>query len=205
MSYCGFGIYYYLYISGSIVITPYNQIKLVDSFYIAEGGFLEKVLRWYLEVSTNLIDEITFLLILVSVVTLPQILSSLISGLFGCGRPPVLVLSVTKYACLSFIKSVCVLSALSVSQFLFLIYKHLVSFADIGDLFYPLVVMSLAFALSVVYCKSHEFVGYVLAKILPAKILAILKRVWDYMTKYKEAFANGADAAKSASDSNPGA
>jgi hypothetical protein len=97
MAGCGFGIYVYLDKHKLIEIID-QEIEVGPSM---KGEFLERALTWYIKISNNMVEEVIFLFILLSAVILPQILSFLISGLFGCGRPPIFVSSIAKFALLS--------------------------------------------------------------------------------------------------------
>jgi hypothetical protein len=58
------------------------------------------------------------------VLILPQILSYLISGIFGCGSPPVLVSTITRIVTWSLIKFFCMLSGILAAQSIFALYGN---------------------------------------------------------------------------------
>jgi hypothetical protein len=150
----GFAIYYYLNISGSIVISE-NGIHVVERSSVEGGffGFLEKLLKWWLQSSINVEEELTILLYVVVAVILPQSLSYVISGIFGCARPPILVAKVTKGAFYAVIKCYCVLAALVTSEKLFLLYMN--SVFSVWDLQRPLLLLSVTFFLAFLYHSAH--------------------------------------------------
>jgi hypothetical protein len=184
----GFGIYFYLDASGTIVIEPgkallpSHEIKVVDDSLVT-GGLLEKALKWFLEISTNAEDEIRFLAIVLGVVILPQILSFFFSGLFGCGRSPVAVFLVTKWVILSLAKFLCVLAALITAQLFFMLYKQSALFV-ITDLFVPFLILSNTFFITCAYFEVDTFYERYVKVYLPNRVLNILERVVKYMTKY---------------------
>jgi hypothetical protein len=103
-----------MYLDSMHLIAPdiLGRFEVIKS---PDAGLLARGLTRYLEISTDREGELTFLLSILGVVVVPQILSLVISGLFGCGTPPVLVSTITKFTFLSFIKFLCVLSALQSS------------------------------------------------------------------------------------------
>jgi hypothetical protein len=186
---CGFAIYVYL-----------DKVKLIDLDFSTlelkvghsvEVGFLAGALGWYLRTSIDLMDEVSFLFILVIAVVLPQILSFLISGLFGCGRSPIFVSSVTRFAFLSLIKLFCILSALSISEYLFILYNAIYhndsaykaiarSTSNLEELNESFLLLMISFLLSAIYYNTNNIRQY----IPNHGATKMLERVWAYMTRY---------------------
>jgi hypothetical protein len=168
ITYCGIGIYYYL-----------------DS---ATGeGLLKTALTRALEMSSDTRNEVILLSTVVGAVVIPQILSFLISGLSGCGTPPILVLRSTQMAILSLIKFFCVFSALEMSAFLFQIYQYYANFVEditktVSHASYSVWLLAVSFLLSVCYYESRKLFHKMGANIFETKFL---RRVTAYMTRYK--------------------
>jgi hypothetical protein len=153
------------------------------------NGLLSKVLLWYLNFSIDINSEITFISILISAVIVPQILSFLISGLFGCGMPPILVSKITKFAILSIIKFLCVLSALNMAQFIYWMYivppKNFGYFFDLGTystMALCLLLLASSFSLSVLYSLSGSALKYISDR----GVTKNLSVAWAYMTRFAD-------------------
>jgi hypothetical protein len=74
---------------------------------LEDGGLFIGVLRWLIQVMTDAKGELKFVSVLLGLAFIPRILSYLIAGIFGCGRPPVFVETLTSFALLSFVKFYC--------------------------------------------------------------------------------------------------
>jgi hypothetical protein len=86
-------------------------------------GPIETALSWYLSISRNVHDEIVFIVSVTLFISIPQILSYLVSGIFGCARPPALLSRVTDLAFVTLIKFFCVLSAFKFANLFYFIYR----------------------------------------------------------------------------------
>ena len=196
ITYCGVGIYFFLDSIGLIefigfpvgIIVKDSAGNIVE--YSAGTDFMRKVLLWYLHVSKDVNGELTVIFILLSAVIFPQILSFLISGLFGCGMPPILVSRVTKFAILSLIKFLCVFSALAMSEYIYQVYADPMKSIDFFNqhgvidwrLTQCLLLLSSSFNLSVLYSRSGSALGYIADR----GVTKNLSVAWAYMTRFTD-------------------
>jgi hypothetical protein len=80
------------------------------------GGMTGTIAVTFMKASMDVREEIYILLTAGALLILPQILSYLISGIFGCGSPPILVSTVSRVVTWSLIKFFCVLSGMLAAQ-----------------------------------------------------------------------------------------
>jgi hypothetical protein len=83
------------------------------------GGMPGTIAVMFMKASMDVREEIYILLTVGSLLILPQILSYLISGMFGCGSPPSTVSRIVTW---SLIKFFCVLSGILAAQSIFAFY-----------------------------------------------------------------------------------
>jgi hypothetical protein len=76
----------------------------------------------FMQASMGVREEIYILLTAGALLVLPQILSYLISGIFGCGSPPILVSAVSRVVTWSLIKFFCVFSRILTAQSILALY-----------------------------------------------------------------------------------
>jgi hypothetical protein len=86
------------------------------------SGMPGKIAVIFINTSMDVREELYILIILSALFILPQVLSYFISGIFGCGSPPILVLTVSRIATRSLIKFFCVLSGILAAQSIFALY-----------------------------------------------------------------------------------
>jgi hypothetical protein len=161
-----------------------------DQFYmlrLPEGApFWQRALRWYFGVSTDISGEITLLLLLVGVIAVPQALSFLVSGLFGCGTRPVLIGKIVRFALLCLVKFFCVFSGIAFAR-LGVLLAHQTPYAErINELVHavvpPCLLLSSAFFVSLVYFHPPmvDDIGAGIGSI------RIVRSIRSYMTRYTE-------------------
>ena len=76
----------------------YDELSKSHSI-ISETG------RHLLQLLLDLKSDIEFLIVAFFICVVPQILSYMVSGIFGCGTPPVFVSAISRFVALSYIKS----------------------------------------------------------------------------------------------------
>ena len=89
-----------------------------------DGSLITKVLIWYLNTSRDVRGEVAFLSALTGLIVIPQVLSFIASGLFGCARQPIFVSTVVKFAILSLMKCFCVFAAIELATALFILCQR---------------------------------------------------------------------------------
>jgi hypothetical protein len=160
-----------------------------DQFYmlrLPEGPpFWQRALSWYLDVSTDIWGEIKFILLLVGVITVPQVLSFLCSGVFGCGTRPVLIGKVVRFSLLYLVKFFCVFAGIAFAR-LGVLLAYPTPYAErINELAHavvpPCLLLSSAFFISAVY--FHPMIDDIGAGI---GSIPIVKSIRSYMTRYTE-------------------
>jgi len=111
--------------------------------------------------------EILTLLTIAALFIVPQILSYVISGLFGCGSPPILFATVSKVVTWSFIKFFCVLSGILAAQSIAALCGHLPTFLHpIRDAAVKcvdaLLAISISFLMMAIYYKTDILYNFII-------------------------------------------
>jgi hypothetical protein len=137
----------------------------------------------FMNASMDVREELYILMTLAALLILPQILSYLISGIFGCGSQPVLVSTVSRIATWSLIKFFCVLSGILAAQSIFALYGNpYLSPKDAPiKLVEALFMNSLSFLIMAIYYKTE---------VLYASLAAHPRLKWfesfcRFMTRYR--------------------
>lgn len=86
------------------------------------SGMPGRVAVMFLGASMDVREELLILGTFAALFILPQILSYFISGVFGCGSPPILVSTVSRIVIWSLVKFFCVLSGILAAQSIFALY-----------------------------------------------------------------------------------
>jgi hypothetical protein len=162
----------------------------LDQFYtlrLPEGApFWQRALGWYLDVSTDISGEITLLLLLVGVIAIPQVLSFLVSGLFGCGTRPVFIGNSVRFALLCLLKFLCVFAGLAFAR-LGVLLAYQTPYAErTNELAHavvpPCLSLSAAFFISLIYFNPPMIteIGAGIAS------MRIVRSITSHMTRYTE-------------------
>lgn len=155
---------------------------------IESDNWIVNSIKLYIEFSSDAIKEAKLVILIIGLVIVPQILSFVFAGIFGCGRRPILVQSISKFGTLYMAKFICVLAAINLSIFLYSLMKGDVSFDAIFDIerhpiFAPIIalwMLSASFAMLLAYCRSDEFFIYVSTNFFRNRWANII----NYMTRY---------------------
>jgi hypothetical protein len=112
----------------------------------------------------------------------PQILSYILSGIFGCASPPVFVATISRLAMLSLIKFLCVMSGITTAQIVFFTDRpaSLSSEDPMGLAFLAMLSMTASFWGMMLYYDAET---YDLSATTKFKWLA---KVLRYMSKYQK-------------------
>jgi hypothetical protein len=157
---------------------------LVTGFTDDTGmNIVEKSSRTFLTVSKDLDGEVHLIAIILAILVLPQILSFIISGLFGCGVRPILVSRISEVATLSLVKFFCVLSgvdaALALSPW---------TATPTTNATASLMAISFAFAILALHFDLDEVRGKIRSTL---SAQSGLKRLLKYMTRYRDGSHTG--------------
>lgn len=121
-AYLGFMVLFYVDVKHLIDI---GKLDYIENNTIANtDDMVVNILKSYVVITSDLGSELKFLSILIGVIVIPQVSTFLVAGIFGCAKPPALVSSVAKFSTMSLVKSLCAFSAIRLSTFLFLLFKH---------------------------------------------------------------------------------
>jgi hypothetical protein len=160
--------------SGSLLYLYNNAVR--------DAGFVSvKQLTSLLHLFGDVEGELYFVTAIIIVGIVPQLLSFIISGLFGCGSPPVLVSTITKLAIISLIKFLCILSGGMTGGailFYYIVYPHDESL--ISDLYQALIMITGSFSLSAIYYTSGTLYQHITGRLH----LRYLNIILMYMTRY---------------------
>ncbi|MER9631005.1 hypothetical protein [Mesorhizobium sp. M0296] len=88
------------------------------------SGMPGKIAVIFMDTSMDVHEELYILATLSSLFIMPQVISYFISGIFGCGSPPVLVSTVSRITTWALIKFFCVLSGILAAQSIFALYGN---------------------------------------------------------------------------------
>jgi hypothetical protein len=161
-----------------------------------------KLLNWSIIIATDFSSELYFLSIGIMLAIVPQLLTFVVSGIFGCGSPPVLVSIITRYAILSLVKFFCVLSGILAGASLFQVFHILDIYAIrntaittktaayqellINDVLFnveqALLALSWSFAILALYYKIQVVRRYITGRFRHKS----LHSAFMYMTRYHE-------------------
>jgi hypothetical protein len=134
--------------------------------------------------SMDVREELYILATLGALFILPQILSYLISGIFGCGSPPVLVSTVSRIVTWSLIKFFCVLSGILAAQSILALYgkPYLLPKDSPIKLVEALLMISLSFLIMAIYYKTETLY----ASIATSPRLRWFESFRRFMTRYRK-------------------
>jgi hypothetical protein len=154
----------------------------------------------YVPFATDVKGEFYLVTGIVVLGILPQVISFIISGIFGCGSPPVLVSTITKITIFSLLKFLCILAGITTGTFVVLqihpipvlndaVYaaslqrhgttpRETVIFGLLGSL----ILLSVSFLTSAIYYK----VDALYRRIMASSRFRYLNSVLMYMTKYTD-------------------
>ena len=80
------------------------------------GGWTGKLAVLFMGASMDVREELYILGTVAALLIAPQVLSYVLSGVFGCGSPPVLVATISRIVTWMLIKFFCILSGILVAQ-----------------------------------------------------------------------------------------
>lgn len=150
----------------------------------AFGGWPATIGSVFLDMSMDVRGEVYTLAGFAMLLILPQFLSYCISGLFGCGSPPVFVSTVTRIAAWSLIKFFAILSGILAAQSIFALYGR-PFYTPMQSLYKcneALLIMSLSFISMSLYYKFIPFYE----AITDNRHMRFLGRTFRYMTRYSK-------------------
>jgi len=142
------------------------------------------IATFFIDTSMDVRGELHILAILGALFILPQILSYLISGLFGCGSPPVLVSTISKVVTWSFIKFLCILSGILAAQSIFALYGHpyLYPKDSIRKCVDAIFMISLSFFIMVMYYKVEVLHAFIVKRPRLKRFESFAR----FMTRYRK-------------------
>lgn len=175
-----------LFCSSSIVFSPQPQ-----------DNFITKSAALFIDMSTDLSGELYLIGILVALAVGPQVITYAISGLFGCGTPPIYMATITNWTVMGLGKFYATMAGVVTAQGVYH-YFHadqaltMVSMLLLGlplqykdllvNALLALILMMAAFATSAIY----YYFGEVLRNVSVPHRLRWLLSVFQYMSKYKD-------------------
>lgn len=86
---------------------------------VDDTNWLVKIVHLYMETSIDIPTEFLIIVVLLGAVVVPQVLSYLVCGVFGCARQPIWVTKAIKFAILNFVKALCVFAGLVIGSAIF--------------------------------------------------------------------------------------
>ena len=151
----------------------------------------------YIPFVTDIKGELYLVTGIIIIGILPQVISFIISGIFGCGSPPMLISTITKITMFSLIKFFCILAGLTTGTFIVL--HHITVLNDalnaaelqrhrtpretvIFGLLGSLILLSVSFLISAIYYK----VDALYRRIMASSRFRYLNSVLMYMTRYTD-------------------
>jgi hypothetical protein len=149
-----------------------------------DGGLIANVASWYIRTSSDFPVEVAFLAAITGLIVIPQLLSFLASGLFGCARNPAFVSSIVKFSAISLMKCCCGFAAIELGTAIFILLKIHVEGKTFPfpENYFQSSVTFLSYAFLV--AAGYYLYGHLVALIVRNDPTGLLKRAVDYMTKY---------------------
>lgn len=146
------------------------------------SGAPGKAITMLVGASMDVREELLLLAALGGLLILPQILSYLMGGIFGCGSPPAFVAMVTNFVMWSLIKFFCVLSGILAAQSIFALYGHpyLAPKDSPRKFAEALLMIDASFAILAVEVNAHRIEALIAAN----ANLNWMERAHRFMTRY---------------------
>lgn len=172
----------YYFFDAEHVIKWYAFEHLPDLEENHKDSTTARLLLWYFHMSTDFLGEITLVVAISGLLIIPQLLSFAISGLFGCGRFPLLIANIIKLSMITLIKFNCGFAAFAMSAEIFRIHKNSTQSPDdyFDAIFYPTSILALTFALAALHFRAVDLLHFIGNRRSPI----IYKKMTAYMTKY---------------------
>jgi hypothetical protein len=143
-------------------------------------GEIGKWAAFALRAATNVRDEATLIGVVFAVLVLPQILSFVLSGLFGCGSPPMMVKRITRMSILSITKFLSVYAGVMAASAVFAFFIRPSHFQVTTAPF--MLVFSILFIMgSFLSLAFYHVIGE-----LTGSEIGGARRVLRYMSRYRE-------------------
>jgi hypothetical protein len=148
------------------------------------SGMPGKIAVVFMNTSMDVREELYLLGALSALLILPQIMSYLISGIFGCGSPPILVSTISRIVTWSLIKFFCVLSGILAAQSIFALYgRPYMAPKDSAIKFVEaLFMICMSFLIMTIYYKTETLH----ASITEHPRLKWLEAFYRFMTRYRK-------------------
>lgn len=103
------------------------EVSRLSAVSIAENGsaapIWQRTVQWFLSVSTDLNEELILVSVILFVIVIPQVISFVLSGIFGCGKPPLIISKALQGSVMSLIKFCSILAGIEMATFILKIYK----------------------------------------------------------------------------------
>lgn len=180
MFYVGCLCYWALSYENMIFLQADGRLGIRDA---SAASWISRYVISFITISTEFEKEFYFVLIIFGGVIGPQILSFLISVIFGCGRTPKYIETTTDFSFLSIIKFFCAFSAIEAAWvfFTYIYFSEEYNIANaieiLGFSFYYLFI---SFFVSVLYYKNVIYLN----RIKFFTSTAAMRDLFSYMTKY---------------------
>jgi hypothetical protein len=148
------------------------------------AGLPGKIAVMFMGASMDVREELYILGAVAVLFILPQILSYLISGVFGCGSPPILVATVSRIVTWSLIKFFCVVAGILSAQSIFSLYgqPYLHPIDSPTKLVEALVMISISFLIMAGYYKVGTLYEVISKRLCLERFDSFLR----FMTRYRE-------------------
>jgi len=195
-------ISYIFWLTACAVSPIFFYLETLDILRFDEHGMMHVIngspfwqfaLQWFLDISTNIPGEISIIELSLFVIVIPQVLSFITSGIFGCGNRPVLISTSIRYAWLFLAKFFCVFAGIAFAKLVFLINYKVIWYYDgsLGTVLHdlapdaetPSLSLMLAFICSLGYFYSPRMMDVFG---LGARSIPLIDSIRRYMTQYTE-------------------
>ncbi|MER9191220.1 hypothetical protein [Mesorhizobium australicum] len=172
----------YYFFDAEHILTWYTFENLPEITQSNKDSAIAHFLRWYFEISTDFWGEILLIFAISGLVIVPQLLSFLISGLFGCGKIPIFVSKVIRISILTLVKFNCGFAAFALSAEIFRLYSNGVHSADdyYDAVTFPAFFLAISFTLSAFYYWLEHLSGLLMENSSTGN----LKGMLDHMTRF---------------------
>jgi hypothetical protein len=147
------------------------------------GGTLGTLATMFMNMSMDVRGEMYVLAVVTALLIFPQIMSYLVSGIFGCGSPPILVSKASTFMTWSLIKFFCVLAGILAAQSIAALYaRPLLNPKDaLPKLVEATVAIALSFSIIVLYYRLERLHAFLIRRLRSRWFDAFCR----FMTRHK--------------------
>lgn len=147
-----------------LALDLYIYVSFITERRSSFGQAAGDIIIFVFNSSTKVSEEIYILIFIFWILIVPQTLSYIISGIFGCGSRPILISQITAFVIWSLIKSLSVVSGILAALSVFALYgePYLRPKDSLPLLIKALISISMSFSIMAIYYKMENVFGFII-------------------------------------------